>query len=83
MTFMIFVTIIDKVINAEMEKRVDIVDISVLIFWLYTSAGTLLKIYRRLIGRPYLSTRSAAPNISQYIGSTWQACNTSLQCIVE
>ena len=25
----------------------------------------------------------AGPNVSQYIGSTWQACNTSLQCIVE
>ena len=48
-----------------------------------TSAGTLLWIYRRLIGWPYISTRSAGPNISQYIGSTRQACNTSLQCIVE
>ena len=53
------------------------------VMYIEHSAGTLLKIYRRLIGRPYLSTRSAAPNISQYIGSTQQACNTSLQCIVE
>ena len=44
-------------------------------------AGSLLWIYRRLIGWPYISTRSAGPNISQYIGSTRQACNTSLQCI--
>ena len=25
----------------------------------------------------------AGPNVLQYIGSPWQACNTSLQCIVE
>ena len=52
-------------------------------WWLDRSAGSLLWIYRRLIGWPYISTRSAGPNISQYIGSTRQACNTSLQCIVE
>ena len=38
---------------------------------LITSAGTLLGIYRRLIGWLYIGTRSAGPNISQYIGSTW------------